>query len=275
MDKATYEITKQALIDVPVVAETRTYKPVSHEQLMDLTLNAISNSGFKVETERYTAARDGQVANGRYTISNVKDNEMCLQVGWQNSYNRQISLKWALGGFIFICSNGTVHGEMGNFKKKHQGNIQEFAPTAITEYIKRAGDIFTQMQKDREAMKQIEISDRVKAELIGRMFIEEDILASTQLNTIARNLKSPEFDYKCPNSMWELYSFVTQSMRDLHPTLWIENHIKAHNFFTKESGIIVPKAEIVVPTPGSHPQGDLFSNEAQERFNDVLLNINE
>lgn len=271
----TYEVAKNSLISVAVPAETRTYRPITHEQLIDLTLNSIVSAGFKLDKERYTAARDGQIANGKFSISNVADSEMCLQIGWQNSYNKQLSLKFAIGAHIFICANGSVSGDMGAFKKKHQGSIQEFTPTAIVEYIKRAGDVFAQMQKDREAMKQIGIGNKVKAELIGRMFIEEEIITATQLGIIAKNIKSPEFNYGAPDSMWELYQFTTQALKDCHPSLWMESHIDAHNFFTRESGIVIPNAVIELPTPGSHPQADLFSPEAQERFDDVLVNVNE
>ena len=35
----TYTTTKQLLIDTEIPTGTKTYKPVSHTQLMDLTLN--------------------------------------------------------------------------------------------------------------------------------------------------------------------------------------------------------------------------------------------
>lgn len=271
----TYKSTRDNLLKVAIPSESRTYKPVSHGQLMDLTLNSLSNAGFKVESEQYTSARDGMIANGLYKISNVADSEMALEIAWQNSYNKQISLKFAIGAKVFICQNGMVSGDMGAFKKKHQGTVQEFTPTAITEYIKRAGDVFKKTQDDRDKMKEIIMSDKTRAELIGRMFIEEDFLSITQLGIIARQIKMPEFYYNAPNSMWELYQYTTQAMRDIHPTLYIEDHIKAHNFFSRESGIAIPESTIFVPSPGSHPQGNLFSEESKERFDEVLANIEE
>jgi len=256
--KAIYKTTKEALRAVPLPQNTRTYKVITNDQLIDLTLNSIVGAGFKVKEERYTSARDGQISNGRVSVASVSDKEMCLEIGWQNSYNKQISLKFAIGAHIFICENGNVCGEMGAFKKKHQGTVQEFTPTAITEYIKRAGDLFTQMQKDRETMKQIQVNKRTQAELIGRALIEEEFITSTQLNLVADSLVRPQFDYGAPGSMWELYQFVTEAMKDIHPTLWMENHIKAHDFFVRESGIITPNIEIVVPAPGSHPQAEIF-----------------
>jgi len=260
----TYITTKQSLIDTPVPASTRTYKAISNEQLIDLTLNSIVGAGFKLGVEKYSSARDGQISNGKFTIKSVADSDMELQIAFQNSYNKQISLKFAIGARVFVCENGMVYGDMGAFKRKHQGDVQEFTPTAIIEYIKRAGDVFTQMVKEKEAMKQVEVSKRTKAELIGRAVIEEEFITTTQLNIISRQLYSPEFDYGCPNSMWELYQFCTQAMKDIHPTLWMENHMKAHKFFVNESGILLPNGEIKVPTPGSHPQAEIFENAVGE-----------
>lgn len=259
MDIKTYKTTKQTLINVPSPSQTRTYKPVTHEQLIDLTLNSIIGAGFKLDKETYSSARNGNVANGRYTVSDICDSEMQIQIGWQNSLDKSITLKFAIGLQIFICSNGALHGDMGTFKKKHQGDIQEFTPRTITEYIKRAGDVFKYMQKERDQMKSIDLSDKVKAELIGRMFIEEEFITSTQLNIIKNQLKHPEFDYKCPNTLWELYNYTTQSMREIHPSLWMENHISAHKFFVNESGMLQSAPKILVPEPsGPHPQIEIF-----------------
>jgi len=240
----SYVSARDILINADIPQQTKTYKPVSHKQLIDLTLNGIHHAGFKLDNETYSAARNGNVANGRFSISNVADSEMQLEVGWQNSYDKSLSLKFAIGTRIFICQNGCVSGDYGAFKKKHMGEVQTFTPNAITEYIKHAGEAFKIMQDERDAMKQIEITKRVKAELIGRMIIEENFIQSTQLNIISKELSSPTYDYGAPNSMWELYQFTTQSMREIHPTLWMNSHIKAHNFFVNESGILVNSSKI-------------------------------
>ena len=231
----TYNTTKELIISATVPAQTRTYKPVSHASLIDLTMDGIEKSGFTLGKATYSAARDGQIANGRFTITNIADAEMELQIGWQNSYDRSMSLKFAIGTRIFICSNGCVSGDYGAFKKRHQSDIQDFTPSAITDYIKQAGDAFILMQKQREQMKQIEITNRTKAELIGRMMIEEQFISSTQLNIISKELTNPSHDYGAKDSLWELYNYTTFAMKELHPTLWMENHIQAHKFFNDYS----------------------------------------
>lgn len=265
MELSTYAISKDALIAVPTPADTRTYKAVSHEKLMDLTLEGIHRSGFILDKETYSAARYGNVANGKYTIKNVADSEMQIQIGWQNSLDKSISLKWAMGVHIFICSNGAISGDMGAFKKKHVGEVQSFTPQAISEYIKTAGDIFLSLQTEREAMKQIALTKRVTAEIIGRMYIEEQFIESTQLNIIKRELDHPTHDYGASNSLWELYQFATYSMKNVHPTLWMQNHIDAHKFFVNEAGFLkeLPKTLIIPELFVPMNQLDLFENVAQ------------
>jgi hypothetical protein len=247
MDVQTYNTAKGALLAAPIPQETKSYKPISHNQLMDLTLESIHQAGFTLDQELYTSAREGKVANGKFTIKNVADTEMQLQIGWQNSYDKSLSLKFAVGTKIFICANGCVSGDYGAFKKKHQGEIQTFTPQAITEYIKGAGDAFRRMQDEREAMKEITIDRRIQAELIGRMIIEEKFIESTQLNIIRKELEHPTYNYGADNSLWALYQFTTYSMKEVHPSLWMGNHIDAHKFFTEAANIISPVRELVFP----------------------------
>ncbi len=93
-------------------------------------------------------------------------------------------------------------------------------------------------------MKQIEITKRTKAELIGRMMLEEQFITSTQLNIISRELKAPTHDYGAKDSVWELYNYTTFAMKESHPANWMESHIKAHRFFVGETGIISPSVEV-------------------------------
>jgi len=248
--------TKEIMLSAALPAQTKTYKPVSHQELMELTLESIHQSGFKLETEKYMTTQGGEIANGRYTISNVKDAEMQLQIGWQNSYNKQLTLKFAIGTQIFICQNGMVSGDYGAFKKKHVGEIQTFAPNAITEYIKKSGDAFARMQHDRDQLKSYEISDTVRAELIGRMFIEDKFITSTQLNIIKRELTNPTHDYGASGSLWELYNYTTYAMKtNPNARHWLNNHSDAHSFFTKAANVMHTEMTMDISTVN---QLDLF-----------------
>src|SRR3972149_1064710 len=100
-DIKTYVVPKAEILRVPTPSDTRTYKAMGHDRLIDLTLEGIQRAGFTLDKETYSMAREGNIANGRYTISTVADQEMQIQIGWQNSLNKSISLKWAMGVHIF------------------------------------------------------------------------------------------------------------------------------------------------------------------------------
>ena len=269
----TYRIPEAALFATPLPRETKTYKPVSHREIADTTLEAIHRAGFKLGKQEYSAAVDGQMANARYTIVDVADSEMQLEIGWQNSYNKKLTLKFAIGTRIFICQNGCVSGNLGAFKRKHTGDVVPFSHERIIEAIKGSADTFKEIQSQRDFMKTIEASKQVQAELLGRMYIEEDILKSTQLEIIKRELKTPTFDYGCPNSLWELYNHTTFAMKEVHPALWMDNHIRVHNFFNKY-GILPPpgieeievvEEEIVIESPTVDPAQVSILDEIEER----------
>lgn len=233
--KDLYKIDRSFLHSIKLPKETRTYKPVSHLELDNLIRDVAETSGFRISNFKYTSAREGLVVNARYIINDISDEDMSLQIGWQNSYNKTLSLKFAIGAQVFICENGVVVGDVGAFKKKHSGDILYFAPETIEKAIRSAEAKFDQIRLQKEVMKEIIIDKRAKSELIGRLFLENNIITSTQLNIIKNELNTPTFDYKAPNSIWELYQFVTFSMKDIHPTLYMNNHINSHNFFWEAS----------------------------------------
>jgi hypothetical protein len=230
--RLTWRVPKSRLFSTPVPKETRTYKPVSHRELAEATIIAIKDAGFELGAQEYSWAKEGLEANARYTIRDIRDSEMELEIGWQNSYNKQLSLKFAIGTRIMICANGCVSGNFGSFKKKHMGEVAEYAPAQIGLIIGEAEKTFKRMQEERDLMKSIELSGRAQAELIGRLFLREQLINSTQLNLIRDEFNKPSFDYGAPNSLWEVYQHTTFSMKHIHPRLWMDDHISVHRFFT-------------------------------------------
>jgi len=243
-----YSTTKQLLISTPIPEQTRTYKPVAHEQLMDLTLEGIHQAGFNVSKEVYSSAKGGNVAAARYFIGNVADKEMQLQLMWQNSYDKTKKLDFAIGAMVLVCTNGMMSFRaMNAFRKKHVGEIQTMAPQKIVEYIKHSAEVFTALQADRDEMKQVEVDRRVTAELLGRMFIEEEFIESTQLNIIKRELNKPTHDYNAAGSLWELYNYTTFAIGAIHPARWMDDHMAAHKFFVEAAELMGTKRTIDVP----------------------------
>jgi len=55
MSTSVYNTTRELLLSTPLPMQTSSYKPVSHGQLMDLTLNGIEKAGFILGKEHYSS----------------------------------------------------------------------------------------------------------------------------------------------------------------------------------------------------------------------------
>jgi hypothetical protein len=227
-------ISKNALKKVPRPLATESYAPVPHIKVIDITLEELEKSGFKVLSEGYHMAKNGLQARGDYEIS-TKDKEMHMKLAWNNSYDKTLPLRWGMGAHVIVCENGVLVADMGKFKRRHTGSVIEDYREAVHIFVNEAGAMFENVVKEREQLKDIELTTRARAELIGRMFIEEKILTATQLGIIKNEIENPSYgDYGAPGSVWELYNHGTVGMKEDHPSLYIDHHIKYHEFFRKE-----------------------------------------
>lgn len=226
-----YRVDKDYLVKTPVPKQTNTYKPVSHERLINLVSEELNKAGFVIKDEIYSAARGGKQANGKYYLNYGNDSEMSLMIAWQNSYDKSQSLKFAIGTYVIICGNGLVTGDIGTFKRQHKGIIQTLATERISEYIGASSEVFEHMLKFRDHSKNVKIDPKVRAELLGRLFIEKEIINSDQLSFIKGEIKKPTYNYNSPNTFWELYNQVTFAIKEDHPSNWLTRQEKVHDFF--------------------------------------------
>jgi hypothetical protein len=229
MNSATILCGEDFLRAIPVES-TRTYTAIPHGKVIDDVRFFLNKNGLHIKDERYTQCADGKIAQGNYTIYGVRDPDMCLQLAWQNSTNKQVSFKLAVGTTVFVCTNSAVWGDLGAFKRIHKGDADSDSYNQIERLIGDSGELFMQMVKDKDVLKEIEISKTVQAELIGRMFLEEEILTMTQLGIIKREIENPSFDYGCPGSVWELYQHCTHSFKEITPRSWMTQQMNCNKF---------------------------------------------
>lgn len=228
--------TKQILLATPLPEKTRSYAPVPHKIIIDSCLEQLDVAKIKVISEKYTSARDGRQANGIYHLEGG-DSQMNLRLQWQNSYDKSLPLAAGFGSHVVVCGNGLIIGDMGRFKRKHTGDVlQEFLEN-IKNYIGDADKMFKKMAHDRDRMKDVTMTKRTTAELIGRMFLEDEIITATQLGIIKREIDNPSFNYgtdkevlKAGGTLWDTYNAVTVSLKEAHPQFNMDQHVKLHDF---------------------------------------------
>ena len=84
-------------------------------------------------------------------------------------------------------------------------------------------------------MRKIFLSKKEQSELVGRLFLDNEIIDASQVSCIKAEMKEPSFDYNADlNNAWTFYNHVTHSFKKSHPRTWMSDQIKFHEFMTAE-----------------------------------------
>lgn len=245
VDTALYK-----LMNAPVPPKTDTYTPIPHATIIKNTAETLNNYGFKVKQTRFRSSTDGLIGSGEYHLEYGGDPEMGLMLAWQNSYNKQVTFKYAIGAHVYVCANGMVAGDLASYRRKHTGTADEEALAYINGYIGDAAKIFQKLIEDREMLKKHEMNLRQVSEMMGRMFLCNQIITSTQLNIIKREIENPTYYYGVnPLNAWAVYNYATHAFKEDNPKSWIKRHTDLHKFFRVEFGYETPTPVIEDPGP--------------------------
>jgi hypothetical protein len=235
MAARTQNCTREYLGTIPLPNHADTYTVISHEFVISNTLEQLALHGFTVADEKYRANSDGSVAQGIYYLNYTKDPEVGMMFAWSNSYNKTMRFKCGIGGYVFICMNGVVAGDMGSYSRRHSGSADADTIKTIIDQISNADEYFTQIVTDKEIMKNIILTERKQAELLGILYAEYEILTNEQISVVKNQMEKPSYDYNCDfNSLWAFYNHVTYALKKSHPKDWMEDQRKLHWFMAME-----------------------------------------
>ena len=237
----------------------KTYTVIRHKFLIDAARSILKTHGFNIKNEEYKSTANGNIAQGIYQIESTQDSELGMMFAWSNSYDKSTRFQCGIGAFVRVCGNGMVCGDMASYARKHTGNADKEAFNHIMSQVKQGNKHFTQLVKDRDDFKQRSLSIKEQAELVGRLFIDENIIDSSQVSCIKNEINKPSYDYKQYNTAWTFYNHVTHALKKSHPRSWMSDQQKFHQFMISEllsnsqiklndsSNVHVEDHEIVLP----------------------------
>lgn len=240
--------TEEQIISTPLPNHGGKYAVIPHQVIINKTKEELTKAGFDINKSLYKSTVTGNIANGVYHLSYKTDGDMGLMFAWSNSYDKTQKFKCGIGASVFVCGNGVLVGDMGSAARKHMGvDAQNDAFEFIENQIKNAKKHYDTLVEHKEIMKKIIISRTTQSALIGRLFADEEVLTLTQVGVVKREMDKPSHDYNAdPNSVWSLYNNLSFSLRESHPTTWLDDHSKLHQFFVNEYGLLVKKQAPIV-----------------------------
>lgn len=224
---------------------SKQYVTVSHGYIIDTVKDLLDQNNYEIKETIYRCTNGGEVVQAVYHINHGDDPELGLMFAWSNSYDRSQRFKCAVGAHVFVCGNGMLIGDMANYGKVHKGDKKQVLQNVtdhITLQLKSASNFYDMIKKDKEAMKNICLTEKEIAELMGVLYFQEDLLTSGQLITSKKQFEEPSYDYNAPlNSLWSLYNHITYSFKSSHPKKWMDTQANFHQFIAKT---YIPKSVI-------------------------------
>lgn len=224
--------TEAEIFRVPIPHKTDSYSPVAHQDVVNEVHENLDKLGLNVKDKKYRANKKGTQVIGNFDVESG-DSDFDFRLAFRNSYDKSMSLAFVAGVSVMICSNGMIAGEM-QFVRKHTGTILQEMRFKVGNAIKDFHDIMKKSQDHSYQMKNIQIDKTATAELCGRFFMEQDIITSSQLNTIRDELANPSYnDFQDP-TLWSLYNHTTHALKTTHPTKYLDKHKDLHQFVETE-----------------------------------------
>jgi len=233
------ETTKHFLENSPLPNHGNTYTVISHKDVIKHTHDLLTSNGFEIERELYRSNMNAQVAQGIYhiksTLAPSTDNDIGMMFAWTNSYDKSTRFQCAIGGYVFVCYNGLVSGDMANFARKHTGSADIDVQLQISSQIKHAGKFFKNLLVDKDNLKSIDLPIKDQAELLGRLFVDEKLLDATQISCVKNEIEKPSYNYDADiENAWTFYNHVTLALKKSHPRSWMSDQYKFHEFMTAQ-----------------------------------------
>lgn len=235
---------KEKLFKTPLPNHAATYTVIAHQDIAEHAIRELNNANFQITQEIYKSNLNGQVAYGIYNLDHAKDKDLQMMFAWSNTYDKSRRFRCAIGANVKVSNNTILSGELAAYARKHTGTADHEAREQIIQQIAGAVTHYEQLILDKNALLNQTLSTRQQAEILGVIVHEKEIINLTQLALIQKELKKPSFNYGYDqDSAFLLYNHINHSLKDSHPSVWMDNHQDLHRFFINEFGNIEDRLE--------------------------------
>lgn len=224
---------REDILSTPLPVHTGRYSVIPHFVLINELQEKLAIKGYEIESEKYLTANSNQIVTGVFRLKADSEIDIKPSVTFINSYNKTRKAEIRSGVEILVCRNGLIGLSGVKYSRKHLGT------NALTEFrhhidmgIDNIEKDFNALKTNVQEMKDIELTNKAKALLIGDMLINECLINATQLSIVQKELKYSEH-FKT-DSLYDFYNNVTESFKDNHPLNYDKQHIKFHSYISSK-----------------------------------------
>jgi hypothetical protein len=202
-------------LDLELPEKTKTYQPVGHKELLDFCHERLDVAGFKVTTTNVDQSDNGSIIIANMQIEREENNAFTQQFTAVNSYFKEKPIMFASGGHVFVCQNGMIVSEALTVRR-HTTNVwHELTGKADTAILQMTQN-WEKTLADAEAMREREMTITNMSRALGQLYVEMQLLAPTEVNIAAREIRKPTFEDFKDHTLWSFYNHCTYALKGAH-----------------------------------------------------------
>lgn len=206
-------VTREELRTIAAPAATKSWKPVSHGDLVRAIDAELRRRGLAIRDEAYAIQRKGALLFGVIDLESRTTEEFAAAIGIRTANDKSFALQLAVGVRVFVCDNLAFAGDCIALRRRHTAGLDLRAEVdkAITRYERG----LVALEGGIAALKATQVSEERAKSLVFDAF-HQRILPLRMLPGVAtRVLWMIAADPRL--TLWRLHNVFTTEVKSLPP----------------------------------------------------------
>ena len=195
-------------VETPTATET--WQPVNHSRVLSTVGNALTEVGYRVDTERYELDADGARMFAVWTILNgaASHDDHKLMIGIRNSHDKAFALGMAFGTWMLVCAN-LEFGADYVIGRKHTSRLLQDLPVLIAELMGNLGEFKVSHERRLESYRRTPLGDVEVHDILIRS-VDDNVISNAHIAKVLGEWRSPQHEEFEPRNVFSLMNAYTE-----------------------------------------------------------------
>jgi hypothetical protein len=237
-----FAVERDALNRIQTPAETDTFKPIAHRQLLDQVISSVEEMGWRLVGEAHALNDRGDKYFGLLQVSpeTAPDGgEYGFIIGLRNANNKRLPAGLAFGSVVFVCDNMAFSGTVTVFRK-HTKNLHGDLPDRVRKAVEALPNISSVIDQRFLDYRRTAMPD-VKAHDIIIKALDKGVIGTHQIPVVLkewRTPKHPEFAQD-GKTAWRLFNAFTEAFKGISIWTNASRGLQFQRLFDGETGLFM------------------------------------
>ncbi len=237
-----FSVDRDALNRVQTPAETDTFKPISHRQLLEGVVSSVEDIGWKLVAEAHAL---NDACDKYFGLLQVKplhqeeDRDHGFGIGLRNANNKRMAAGLTFGSVVFVCDNMAFSGTVTVFRK-HTKNLHGDLPERVRKAVESLPNISNAINQRFIDYRQTEIPDGKAHDIIIRA-LDAGVIGTNQIPVVLKEWRTPRHPEFADGgkTAWRLFNAFTESFKET--SIWnnASRGLVFQDLFDRESGLFL------------------------------------